>query len=248
MPINKLEKSNILFKFFTKNNGFSNGLYKSLNCGIHSKDDPKKVRKNILFAKKRIGYLNKELIILNQGHTNKCITVNKNYDNSIIADGVVSKNKNLILGIVTADCLPIVFYDNENSIVGICHAGWRGLSSGIIKSTITRMIQIGSKKRLISSVIGPCIRKNSYEVNKDFLLNFKVSEVRKFTEKRLNKIYFDLPKYACHLIRKIGIQNIKDYKKNTYLDKNYFSYRESISKKYNDYGRNLTLITIKSFE
>ena len=128
-------------------------------------------------------------------------------------------------------------------IVGIAHAGWRGLVKGVIQNTVKKMIMLGAKKKSIKSIIGPCIRVNSYEVSEDFINDLTI-QYQKFAIRRLKRIYFDLPKLAKYILFESGISNIHDTKKNTYSDKNYFSFRQSKRKKEKDYGRNLNLVTL----
>ena len=240
-----INKKRISFKFFSKNNGFSHGIYKSLNCGKLSKDDPVIIEKNIKYAKHKMKLLNRVLIMPQQSHSSNCLIVNKESDNKTNADALVTSSSNLILGITTADCIPLIFFDNQNRNIGICHAGWKGLSSGIVERTIEKMIMIGSSPNSISAIIGPCIRKYSYEINFNFLNKFNLPKVNPYSSIRANKIYFDLPKFAINILQNQKIKYIKDFKKNTYLDNNYFSYRQSKHKRHSDYGRNLSLVAIK---
>ncbi len=237
--------NSINFKFFSKNYGFSKGIYKSLNCGKFSKDNPDLIKKNIDYAKNKMRLANRILVMPHQSHSNNCLIVNSEKDNKSNADSLVTSSRKLILGITTADCIPLIFFDNINHNIGICHAGWKGLSNGIIEKTIEKMILIGSSTSSINAVIGPCIRKYSYEISFNFLSKFNLPKVNPYSSLRHNKIYFDLPKFATSILLNQKIKNIKDYKKNTYLDNNYFSYRQSKHKKCSDYGRNLSLVAIK---
>ena len=236
-------KQSVKFKFFNNKNGKSKGIYNSLNCGLKSRDNKNNVKENIEIAKNLISKEKKVLIIPNQSHSSKCLIVRKN--KSIYnCDGVVTRDDKFILGITTADCLPIIFIDYQNKIIGICHAGWRGLKRNIIENTVNKMLQIGSKKSNIRVFIGPCIRKNSYEVSREFIniMNFNFKGL--WTKKKDNKYYFDLPKLAKHKLNDLGISEIVDSKIDTFKNIKYFSYRRSIHLKYRDYGRNLSLVSI----
>ena len=158
-------------------------------------------------------------------------------------DALVTKDNSLILGITTADCLPIIFYDLENQVIGIAHAGWKGLVKGVIHNTVKKMISLGAQKKSIKSIIGPCIRAKSYEVNEEFV-NKLNTQYQRFAIRQIQKIYFDLPKLAKYILSESNISSVHDIKKNTFLDKNYFSFRESKKKKQKDYGRNLKLISL----
>ena len=171
----------IKYKFFSKNNGFSKGIYSSLNCGIKSKDHSNNIKKNINLALKKIGFPNRKLILPNQNHTDKCLILESEDNHLIKADGIVTKSKNFVIGVTTADCIPIILFDPEKEIIGICHAGWKGLSKGIIENTVSKMLILGSKCKKINAVIGPCIRESSYEVDRDFYKKFALPLENDFT-------------------------------------------------------------------
>ena len=232
----------IKFKFFTRNNGHSKGKYKSLNCGLKSKDKSNLIQLNISKAVAKISNTPKNLILPSQSHSNKCIIVSNNQKN-YNCDALVSNDLNCILGVTTADCLPIIFYDDNENNIGVCHAGWKGLTRGIIENTINKMNYLGSKNRKIAAVIGPCIRKMSYEVSESFIKDLPY-HYKQFSFLYNSKFYFDLPKLASYILSSQGIKKIKDVRKNTFLDRNYFSFRESKKKNWDDYGRNISLITI----
>src|SRR6056300_1186964 len=191
-------KKIIRYKFFSKNHGSSTGIYKSLNCGLKSFDNKKNVKQNLNLAKRSLFKKNKNLIIPDQYHSNKCLVAKANNLNPK-CDALVTSDNSLILGITTADCLPIIFYDSNNIVVGIAHAGWRGLVKGVIQNTIKKMVMLGAQKSSIKSIIGPCIRVNSYEVSENFLNELKI-QYQKFAVRRTRKIYFDLPKLAKYIL------------------------------------------------
>ena len=235
-------KKYIKFKFFSNKNGKSKGIYNSLNCGLKSKDNATNIKQNIKIAREIISKEKKLLIIPNQSHSSKCLIVRKNkfeYD----CDGIVTRDNNFILGITTADCLPIIFIDYQNKVIGISHAGWKGLKRGIIENTVNKMINIGSKNSHITAFIGPCIRKHSYEVSRQFINDMQFNIEGLWTNKG-KKYYFDLPKLAKFKLNSLGISKIIDSKIDTFKNKKYFSYRRSILRKSRDYGRNLSLVTI----
>ena len=184
----------------------------------------------------------KNLIIPDQYHSNKCLVAKANNPYPK-CDALVTSDNSLILGITTADCLPIIFYDPVNQVIGIAHAGWKGLVKGVIQNTVKKMISLGAQNKSIKSIIGPCIRVKSYEVNEEFVNKLK-TQYQRFAIRQTQKIYFDLPKLAKYILSESNISSVHDIKKNTFLDKNYFSFRESKKKKYRDYGRNINLISI----
>ena len=230
------------YKFFSKNYGSSTGIYKSLNCGLKSSDNKKNVKLNLDLAKRTLFKQNKILIIPDQYHSNKCLIANANNPYPK-CDALVTSDNTIVLGITTADCLPIIFYDQKNKIIGIAHAGWKGLFNGVIQNTVKKMISLGAQKKSIKSIIGPCIRVKSYDVSQEFVKKLKTQHQR-FVVRQMQKIYFDLPKLAKFILSESNILEVHDIKKNTFLDKNYFSFRESKKKKQKDYGRNINLISI----
>ena len=234
--------------FFSRRNGFSNGIYKSLNCGIGSKDKKKNVVKNRNLALKKIGLQRKKLIIPNQTHSNRVVFVNeKTTNNKIYADALITDSNKIVIGILTADCAPVCFFDYKKNIVSIVHVGWKGAKNNIIKNTIKLMLECGSKTNNIISCIGPCIGKYSYEVKDDFFKKFiaENKQNKKFFLKKSNKMFFDLKSYIIKKINILGIKKVFLKKFDTFKDeKNFFSYRRSVEMKQKDYGRCLSVISL----
>ena len=169
--------------FFSRRNGFSQGIYKGLNCGKGSKDKKVNVKKNLAFVAKKMNVERSKLILMHQTHSNKVVEIKKNnYKKKIIADAMITKMKGFALGVVTADCVPIILYDAKNEIVACIHAGWKGAILGVIKNTISKIKKISSGNK-IYACIGPCIGKKSYEVDKNFYKMF-------VAKSRNNKVYF----------------------------------------------------------
>ena len=170
----KLKKFNkISHCFFSRKNGFSKGLYKGLNCGRGSKDNKKNIRKNLDFVSRKMFVNKKKLVLMYQTHSNKVIEIKKNnYKKKIYSDAIITKEKGFALGVVTADCVPILLYDKKNEVVGCIHAGWRGAFLGIIKNTILKIKKLNKNNKIYAS-IGPCIGNRSYEVDLEFFKKFK---------------------------------------------------------------------------
>ena len=158
--------------FFSRKGGFSKGIYESLNCGRGSRDSRINVLKNLNYVSKKMQVKKDNLILMYQTHSNKVVEVKKkNLKKIIKADAMVTRIKNLALGVVTADCVPILIYDKKNQIVGCIHSGWKGAYADIIKNTILKIKKLNSNSEIYAS-IGPCIGKNSYEVDLKFQKNF----------------------------------------------------------------------------
>ena len=247
-------KSKILKKFKIINHGFfnssggvSSGIYKSLNCGIGSKDKKKNILNNLKIVLKKIGSKGK-LVLLNQIHSNKIYFVNKIPKNKIVGDGLITNSKSLAIGILTADCAPIIFFDPKKNIIGAAHAGWKGAYKKISNKMINCFKKKGSKVDDLYAVVGPCISQNSYEIKENFKKKFLIQSLankRHFKHKK-NKIYFDLKGYIFQQLKNNGIKNIEIIKKDTFYRKNnFFSARRCLKNKIDDYGRNISIIMLK---
>jgi len=245
----KLQKfKNIKHCFFSRKNGFSKGDYESLNCGLGSSDKKENVLKNLEFVSKNIGCKKEFLVTLNQKHTNEVVCFRSEADikNKLVGDAIVSKVKNIGIGILTADCASIFFYDPRNKIIGCSHAGWKGALNGIIKNTVQKFNELNSNNKDLIAIVGPCINKKNYKVKKDFFNEFinKNRENEIFFEKTNNENYtFDLRGYINSEILNLNIKNIENIEKDTFSEKDFFySYRRSILNKEKDYGRCISVI------
>ena len=180
----KLKKfKSVNHAFFNKVGGKSEGIYKSLNCGIGSKDSKFKVIQNLNIVKKKIGCKNNNLVLLHQKHSSKFYYINKTPKKKLIGDGLITNKKNIGLGILTADCAPVLIFDKHKKTIGAAHVGWKGAYKKILVKMIKFFIKKGSKIENIIVVIGPCIQQKNYEVKKDFFKRF-VNQDKK------NRIYF----------------------------------------------------------
>lgn len=239
---------NIRHGFFNREGGVSKGIYKSLNCGPGSKDKIKNIKKNIEKVCKKIGCNKKNLILLDQVHSNIVHNVNRVTKKKLKGDSLITGKTGIALGILTADCAPVFIYDPINNLISALHAGWKGAFKQIISKTIKKFKIKGSNLNDLIVVIGPCISKNNYEVKKDFLNKFIVKKKsnKNFFNYKNNKIFFSLNDFIKKSFLDLGIKNIEIIKKDTYiLSNNFFSARRSLKKKLNDYGRNISVIMIK---
>lgn len=234
--------------FFNSKGGFSKGIYESLNCGIGSKDLKKNVVRNLEKVAKQINTTKQNIILLNQVHSNKVINVRDIYKIRRIGDGLITNRKKLALGILTADCAPILIFDPKKKIIAALHAGWKGAFKDIIGKTINKLNQKGSKSKDLIAVVGPCISIKNYEVKKDFLNKFlqKSKKNIKFFKLYNKKIFFSLNSYIKSQLINMKVKKIEIIHKDTFPKKNnFFSSRRSIKNKFNDYGRNISIIMIK---
>ena len=234
--------------FFNRLGGTSKGIYKSLNCGKGSKDNIANISKNLKIASKKIGCTSGNLVSLNQIHSNKVYKISGIPKKRLTGDAMITNKQNIAISILTADCAPILIIEKKQKFVGAIHAGWKGAFKGIIKKTIQLLKKNGCSEKDMIACIGPCIKKNSYEVKDDFFKLFKdknKKNINFFTFKK-KKIYFDLSEYIKSQFYENGVKKIDIIRKDTYnLKNNFFSSRRSKKYKHNDYGRNISAIMIK---
>ena len=240
--------NNISHGFFNNLGGYSKGVYKSLNCGIESKDKKKNIEANLKKVCKKLGCSKNNLILLNQIHSNIVCVINKIPKKKLTADSIITNKKKIALGVLTADCAPVFIYDPDNNLVSAIHIGWRGAYNKIITKTINNFKNKGSKINNLIAVIGPCIAKQSYEVQSDFLKRFL--NQNKFNKNFFNfknkKIFFSLNEYIKNQLKNSGVENMEIINKDTFLNKNnFFSSRRSLKNNFDDYGRNISIIMIK---
>jgi len=239
---------NISHSFFNRLGGYSDGIYKSLNCGTGSKDKIKNINKNLKKVCKKINCSRSKLVLLNQKHSNKVFSIKKIPKKKLIGDALITNKNKFALGILTADCAPIFILDPRIKVVAAIHAGWKGAYKKIIYKTVNSLKKKGSNIDDLIAVIGPCISKYSYEVKKDFLKKFTNQNKKniRFFDFRKKKIFFSLNEYIKNQFKSIGVNNIEIINKDTYLRKNnFFSHRRALKNKYDDYGRNISVIMIK---
>ena len=240
---------NIRHSFFSRKGGFSKGLYRSLNCGKGSKDKKINIFKNLKYVAKNLKINEKNLILMNQTHSNKVIVVNnKNKNNkSFNSDALVTKLKGLGLCVLTADCVPIILYDENNETIACIHAGWKGAFSGIIEKTINKLKKMNNQNKIYACV-GPCIGKGNYEVNNDLFqlfTNKQKSNSIFFTKTKNNKFYFNIRSYVNKILKDNGTIKIHNLNFDTFADSsNFFSYRRSVKIGEKDYGRCISVISL----
>ena len=246
----KLQKfNNIKHAFFNRKGGVSSGIYKSLNCGIGSHDKKKNVLKNLKIVSKKIGY-SKNLVLLHQKHSSKFIFIGTNYKfnkKKIKADALITNLKNVAIGILTADCAPVLFYDSKKKIIGAVHVGWRGAYKKILLKIVKYLTKKGSSLNNLYFIIGPCIAQKNYEIGVKFKKKFLKQNIKnkKYFKNVKKRIFFSLNDYIKGQLQSLRIKNIEIIKKDTYNRKNnFFSSRRS-KKNNHDYGRNISVIMLK---
>ena len=179
-----LKIKNIKHGFFNKTGGKSKNIYKSLNCGPGSNDNSSNVKKNLRIATKKISKTAKNIFLLHQIHSNKFIYIDKKntFKSKPKADAVITNQKNFPIGVLTADCVPILICDEKKNFIAAIHAGWKGAYKDIISKVINFMIKKGSDPANITAAIGPAISVKNYEVKEDFKKNLlkKIKKIINF--------------------------------------------------------------------
>jgi YfiH family protein len=210
-------------------------------------------RSNLAKSMLEQGFSSQKVLFISQIHGSEVVVIDaaqKVYGNQNLpkADALVSNLPNVVLGVVTADCAPILLFDKQEKIIAAVHAGWRGAKLGVILSTIVQMKNLGAKN--ISAIIGPTIHQNSYEVSTDFFDDFLSESARnkKFfvSGAKSGKYLFDLPFYVEEKLLESGVKKTENQKVDTYKnEESFFSFRRSTHQNQQDCGRNISIIAIE---
>ena len=235
--------------FFNSVGGKSKNIYKSLNCGPGSMDNSLNIKKNLEIVRKKISDKAKNIFLLHQIHSNKFIYIDETYKSikKPKADAIITNQKYLPIAVLTADCSPILIYDNKRKIIAAIHAGWKGAYKGIINKVIKFMIKKGCELNDMTAAIGPSISLKNYEVKEDFKKKFIKKDKKNLIFFKINKkkLYFDLTSYIYTSLKKNGIQYIDVLKIDTFdIKHKFFSARRALKLKHNDYGRNISIIML----
>ena len=220
-----------------------------MNCGPGSSDKKSNIQYNLKVVGNKIKAKSKDIALLNQVHGNKFhyISTNSKLKNKFEGDALVTDRKNTPIAVLTADCAPILVYDDSKEMIAAIHAGWKGAYKSIVKKVVKFMIKKGCSPQNITAAIGPCISSNNYEVREDFIKKFIKKDKKNiiFFKKAKHKNYFNLNKYIHFQLKSLSIKKIDIIDKDTFIRKNnLFSARRSISRNENDYGRNISIIMI----
>jgi YfiH family protein len=236
--------------FFTRGGGTSTGLYGSNNCAFGSDDDRAAVAANRAGCMRAVGA--NALVTVKQRHTSDVLIARTpfSWEEAPEADALVTARRGLALGILTADCVPVLLADAKAGIVGAAHAGWRGAFEGILANTVLAMEKLGAVRADITAAVGPCIAQASYEVGPEFIARFTARDpafARYFTPPKDNgHVHFDLAGFAADRLREAGVGTVVVEGSDTCADDGlFFSYRRSVLRKEPDYGRQLSVIALK---
>ena len=237
--------------FFTREGGVSDGLFASLNCGFGSGDDADKVTRNRSIAMDRLGLAADRLVTCRQVHSADVIAVDEPWrrDDSPSADGMVTTRPGIALGVLAADCAPVLFADAEARVIGAAHGGWRGALDGVGEATIAAMVAMGARVDRIRAGIGPCIGQDSYEVGPEFPPRFATIDAESAAffvpAARPEHFRFDLGGYITRRLARLGLAAIERAPHDTAADaRRFFSYRRACLTGERDYGRSIAAIAL----
>ena len=238
--------------FFTRQGGVSEGLFASLNCGFGSGDEPQQVAANREIAMARLGETADRLVTVRQIHSARVVVVERPWcrEESPTADGLVTAIPGIALGVLAADCAPILFYDPVARVIGAAHGGWRGALGGVVDATIARMAELGAERPHIRAAIGPCIARRSDEGGPEFPQPFVTEDpgnIRFFAPAPgPGRFLFDLGGYIAHRLARAGITTVEVAPHDTVAEEErFFSYRRARLRGEPCYGLGLSAIVIK---
>lgn len=232
--------------FFTRNGGISQNNFFSLNCAFNEKEDKNNVVKNRKIVCEKISESISELILINQIHSNKVIEINhKNKTKQMVGDGLITKEKNLLLGILTADCAPIIFLGKN--YVGIIHVGWRGLLNGIIEKTLDLLQTKGEKSKELSCFVGPHLQSQNFQVEEDFketLIKNNKNNIN-FLKYKNGKKFFEFSMFIKYKLSQYNLSCISFINLDTYSNPTlFFSHRYSKQRGVEYCGRQISVVGI----
>ena len=245
------EARHLAHGFFTREGGVSCGIYASLNCGFGSGDERAAVAENRSRAAARLNLAASGLRTVHQVHGRSVVTVESQEWSPTAApkaDAMVTRLPGVALGILTADCAPVLLADPGARVIGAAHAGWRGALDGVIEATVTAMAELGAQAGAIRAAVGPCIAQPSYEVGTDFPAPFLKQDevnVRFFSPGRNGRHQFDLAGYVATRLAAAGVGTVQVMRVDTYAEPDLcFSYRRATHRGEPDYGRQLSAIAL----
>jgi len=245
-----LNRAPIVHSFFGRRGGVSKGVYESLNCGPGSGDSRPSVLEN---RERAIGALSpgSRLVTLYQVHSAEVVTVLVPWEitGNPRADALVTNRPGILLGILTADCAPVLLCDPVARVIGAAHAGWQGALAGVTDAVVSALERLGAKPSRIRAAVGPCIAPASYEVGPEFQARFVDADVGNSefftTSAATGRWHFDLPAYVAHRLNRASLHSVEIIGRCTYADEeDFFSYRRTAHRKESDYGRQLSAIAL----
>lgn len=237
--------------FFGRRGGASTGIHASLNCGLGSNDDPDHVRENRRRVAAALGVASGNLLTGYQIHSATAIAVTEPWpeDARPRADGLATDRPGLALGVLSADCAPVLLADAEAGVIGAAHAGWRGALAGITDAVIGVMETLGARRQNIHAAVGPCISQACYEVGAElrqaFLDSAPDNDALFVQSARTDHFRFDLEGYVARRLARAEIATVERLGRCTYADEDgFFSFRRATHRGEDDYGRAISAIAL----
>ena len=234
--------------FFTRRGGASSGVFAGLNCGQGSSDQSEIVEINRGRVADAMAVVADDLVTVHQVHSAQVVQVDAALPQRPKADAMVTATPGLALGILTADCQPVLFADHSAGVIGAAHAGWRGALDGVLEATLEAMEALGAQRADTVAVIGPTISQRAYEVGPEFLDAFMADDIdnqRFFANGQGDRYLFDLPAFGLHKLRSIGVGHAEWTRHCTYSDPDrFYSYRRTTHNGEADYGRLISVIRL----
>ena len=234
--------------FFTRKGGASSGIFEGLNCGTGSSDQTEAVAINRARVTTAMDLAPEALVTVHQVHSAKAIPVTGPLTIRPEADAKVTATPGVLLGILTADCQPVLFHDPVAQVIGAAHAGWRGAVDGVLEATLDAMETLGAQRSRITAVIGPTISQAAYEVGPEFLDRFRAEDdeaTRFFANGKGDRMLFDLPGYGLYRLRQAGVGHAEWTGHCTYRDPaRFYSFRRTTHAAEADYGRLISTIRL----
>ena len=230
--------------FFTRQGGVSSGIYSGLNCGRGSQDQAEAVAINRALVAAHMGVAPDALVSVHQVHSPDVAVIDAPPDAPVRADAMVTRNPDVALGILTADCGPVLLAEAEAGVVGAAHAGWGGALGGVIEATLDAMERLGARRSRLCAVLGPTIGPASYEVGPEFAERFVAADPgsdRFFAQGAGDRLMFDLPAFILSRLEREGVGCVWTGD-DTYPDERFFSYRRSVHRREADYGRMIAAV------
>lgn len=226
--------------FFTREGGVSSGEYASLNCSVSSNDNPALVAENRALVARAMGV--SKLLGLNQVHSADVVTVESGDETGAAADAMVAALRGVGLGVITADCAPVLLVDPDAGVIGAAHAGWRGAVGGVLEATVAAMRAIGAVR--IVAAIGPCIAQASYEVGPELRAAVAPRHYGFFRGGSGDRLWFDLAGYCVARLAETGVDKVLTEGSDTFADGRFWSHRRRVKTGGGAIGHQISVISL----
>ena len=249
-PIRSAALAGVPHGFLGREGGVSRGIFASLNIGLGSGDDRAAIAENRARAVAAV-LPGAKLATVHQIHSAEAVIATAAFadDARPQADALATDRPGLLIGILTADCVPVLLADEAAGVVGAAHAGWKGALGGVTDAVIAAMERLGADRARIAAAIGPCIARASYEVDDAFMMRFCGADPeneRFFADGRASRYQFDIEAYVVARLAAAGVTRVDALGLDTYADEGrFFSYRRATHRGETDYGRQIALIGLR---